>query len=425
MIVNAGLPEVPEPGTALVSLGAELATQTEAFTETLCSAMLAGIPGLPQDELMHRLLYASVRSNIEKAAQIYQGAVDLETISAPSPALEYARHLARRQAPPGALARAYRWGQFMQTQWAIDTLARILDDPAREEAALRELNGINFWYIDRVSELVLVEYQAERDRWLAHRSTVKAEAVARLLDGGDIDVAAMEEALGYRLRETHVAGIIWVDERHAGSADIAGIEGAARKLASAVGVTAEPLFWLRDPTTAWWWIPAVGDRAELLDSLRSAVGEIAPHLRVAIGPRGRGVEGFRESHRDALLAEQVARIAGDRAPTLVSASHQGVRAAALLAADLEGTRRLVRSTLGDLAADTRTAADLRATLHVYLEEGGSHTATAKRLHIHKNTVGYRLNKVADICGSALQDNRVELELALVACQWLGAAVLGE
>ncbi|WP_409180667.1 helix-turn-helix domain-containing protein [Amycolatopsis sp. VS8301801F10] len=62
----------------------------------------------------------------------------------------------------------------------------------------------------------------------------------------------------------------------------------------------------------------------------------------------------------------------------------------MLTADLEGTRRLVRNTLGNLAADTRTAADLRATPQVYLEERGSHSATAQRLHIHKNTVGYRL-----------------------------------
>lgn len=422
---SVGLPEAPEPGTALGALGAELSAQAEAFTATLCTAMLEGIPGLPRDELMRRLLYGSVRANIETAARIYQGAVDLETLTAPTPAFEYARHLARREAPPSALARAYRWGQFMQTQWAIETLTGILGDPAEEVAAFRELNGINFWYIDHVSELVLAEYQAERDRWLSHRSTVKAEALTRLLDGGDIDVDSTEKTLGYRLRTTHVAGVIWVDERHAGSADIAGLESAARKLAGSVGVPVEPLFWLRDPTTAWWWVPASGDREQTLSSLRSAVTELAPHMRVAIGPRGHGVEGFRESLRDALLAEHVARVAGDRAPALVAADDPGVRAAALLAVDLEGTRRLVRSTLGDLAADTRPAADLRTTLQVYLEEGGSHTATARRLHIHKNTVGYRLGKITEVCGSALQDNRVDLELALVACQRLGAAVLSE
>ncbi|WP_433521843.1 PucR family transcriptional regulator [Nocardia pseudovaccinii] len=362
---------------------------------------------------------------IETAALIYQGAVNLETLGAPAPAFEYARHLARREAPPSALARAYRWGQFMQTQWAIDTLTSILGDPVEEVTAFRELTGINFWYIDHVSELVLAEYQAERDRWLAHRNTVKAEALTRLLDGSDIDVASTEKSLGYPLRTTHVAGVIWVDERHAGSADIAGLESAARKLATSVGVPSKPLFWLRDPTTAWWWISPSGDRDQMLAALRSAVTDLAPHLRVAVGPRGHGVEGFRESLRDALLAEHVARVAGDRAPALVAASDQGVRAAALLATDLEGTRRLVRSTLGDLAADTRAAADLRLTLKVYLEEGSSHIATAKRLHIHKNTVGYRLGKITEACGSTLQNNRVDLELALVACERLGAAVLSD
>jgi DNA-binding PucR family transcriptional regulator len=160
------------------------------------------------------------------------------------------------------------------------------------------------------------------------------------------------------------------------------------------------------------------------DAFRLALAESdVPLLRLALGGPGHGVEGFRESHHDALAAERVSVIAGSAAPRVVSTTEPGVRCAAMLAADLSDTKRLVQSALRNLAADTPTNADLRETLRVYLEEQGSHSAAARRLHIHKNTVGYRLAKASDLSGGALTRNRVDTELALVACDWLGPAVL--
>ena len=68
--------------------------------------------------------------------------------------------------------------------------------------------------------------------------------------------------------------------------------------------------------------------------------------------------------------------------------------------------------------------DLRQLRYfVAVAEELSFSAAARRLHIHKNTVGYRLAKAADLSGKALTRNRVDTELALVACEWLGPAVL--
>lgn len=416
---------------AFTELGLALRRHRDEFAAQMHAEMLAGIDGLPHDEQMRDLLMSSVLANIETAERVYLGELPVSAIEAPDDALVYARHLAHREIRQSVLPRAYRWGQFMLTVWATDEFRRILDDPQAENEALEDLNRISFSYVDQISEQALTEYQAERDRWHTHRTTVKAEALDQLLDRDTPltgpDVVTSEHKLGYQLQATHVAGTVWIDDsgEPAGAAvDPADLERQTRRVIVAAGGKGEPLFRLRDSTEAWWWVHWPEDAPPPADAFRSALTELdVPVLRLALGGPGRGVEGFRESHHDALAAERVSMIAGPAAPRVVSTAEPGVRCAAMLAADLSDTKRLVQSALRKLAADTPTNADLRETLRVYLEEQGSHSAAARRLHIHKNTVGYRLAKAADLSGKALTRNRVDTELALVACEWLGPAVL--
>lgn len=48
--------------------------------------------------------------------------------------------------------------------------------------------------------------------------------------------------------------------------------------------------------------------------------------------------------------------------------------------------------------DARHGADLARTLYVYIQMGGSIAATADRLFLHRNSVGYRLQRVAEVSG---------------------------
>ena len=83
----------------------------------------------------------------------------------------------------------------------------------------------------------------------------------------------------------------------------------------------------------------------------------------------------------------------------------------------------MHSTLGALAIDDEPQARLRETARVFLSTGGSFTATAEQLMLHKNTVHYRIRKAEEIRGGPLQESRLDVELALSACRWLGSAVL--
>jgi DNA-binding PucR family transcriptional regulator len=144
-------------------------------------------------------------------------------------------------------------------------------------------------------------------------------------------------------------------------------------------------------------------------------------VRVALGEPGDGVDGSRATHRQALLAQTVAVAAGP-AGRLVTA-FADIRPLALMASDIDAMRAWVLDTLGALAIDDAQHARLRTTLRVFLSAGGSHTATAERLTMHKNTVHYRVNRAEEIRGRSFQDDRLGVELALLACDQLGPSVL--
>jgi len=55
---------------------------------------------------------------------------------------------------------------------------------------------------------------------------------------------------------------------------------------------------------------------------------------------------------------------------------------------------------------------LLATLKAYLAVNGSPTDAAGRLHLHRNTVLYRLGRIEEILGSDLRDADVRLTLHL-------------
>jgi DNA-binding PucR family transcriptional regulator len=100
-----------------------------------------------------------------------------------------------------------------------------------------------------------------------------------------------------------------------------------------------------------------------------------------------------------------------------------VASVALMCADRDALAGWVQDTLGELAAQDESMSRLRETLSTFLATGGSFTSSAQLLHLHKNTVQYRVRKAEEALGRPLQERRRDVELALHACQWLGAAVL--
>jgi DNA-binding PucR family transcriptional regulator len=89
---------------------------------------------------------------------------------------------------------------------------------------------------------------------------------------------------------------------------------------------------------------------------------------------------------------------------------------ALLAAVPDEVRRAfaLRVLEPVLDYDARTGAGLRETLEAFLECSGSWSRAAQQLHLHVNTVRYRIGRVEELTGRNLAElaDRVDVYLAL-------------
>lgn len=417
---------MPDAGSELQDVAVLLAERRVELTSQLVVEFGERIPELPTDPTLVDLLNGSAGSNLENLAHLLRGHVAIADIRAPAAAVEDARRLAQRGTPPSALLRAYRLGQQLILRWAGEEIQRRVADPALALATSQLLTETSFQYIDAVSEDVIGAYQDERERWLANRSAVQRETVEALLRGERVDPLAAEAALGYRLRQHHLGVVLWTaggaaQDQPDGLADSERVLGRVARLP---GVCGQPLFVPRDRESAWGWLPVSRsvDVAALAVAIEQVVGEVGGGVGVALGVPEAGEAGFRATHGGALAAHRVALLGATDG--VISFHDPTVRAAALLARDLPSTRWLVERSLGGLAEDNPAAARMRETLLAFVEDRESYVATAARLHLHKNTVKYRVDRALDVRGKPLGEERLDLELALVACRWLGPAVLG-
>jgi hypothetical protein len=413
-----------EAQARITAVGTAMGARLDELTDILHTGLAEGIDELKGDAPILELLRASIASNLETLVDIMRYDIAVDEVSSPPAAEEYARRLAQRGISSLALVRAYRLGQQLVLAWSFEEIARQEKDPQVAYAAATVITDLTFNYVDSISEQVVHEYEAEREKWLANRNTVRAAVLKELVAGDAVDVATAESALSYRLRQRHLGVLLWSADSATSTGALRQLERLLLQLGKAVGATGQPLFYPTDRSTAWGWIPLGRSQDDVtLASLQAVLDGADASLHAAVGTPAAGAPGFRISHLEATRAQQVALAARSRALRLTAFSDPEVRAAAMLASDLDGARRLVAKALGSLAADTEGALRLRDTLLVFLAEKGSYTATADRIHLHKNTVKYRIDKAIEERGRPIDDERLELELALIAARWLGGSVL--
>jgi PucR C-terminal helix-turn-helix domain len=154
-------------------------------------------------------------------------------------------------------------------------------------------------------------------------------------------------------------------------------------------------------------VPAPADRRELERAVRDRSAALGPEV-----PWQEGAVSFAR-------AREVLRLAGDGGiddggSLLVAESH---KLTLLLGADRRLARDVAESALAPLAAETELSQErLGSTLDAWLRHRGRTEAVARALHVHPQTVRYRLARLRELFGSRLDDpdGRFELELALRA-----------
>ena len=199
------------------------------------------------------------------------------------------------------------------------------------------------------------------------------------------------------------------------------------ELGQAAGAGANPLFVAANRVTGWGWLPfktAVDDALEkTTEKIRVLVAGRSDSPSLGIGKFAPGVDGFRRSHQQAQRARSVAIARRQDGPTLLAATDPGLSLAALLAGDISEARDWVADALGDLAGDDENDERMRETLRVFLRCGSSYKLAAEELTLHFNTVRYRVGRAIARLGRPIDDDRLDVEVALLLCQWFGAAVL--
>jgi hypothetical protein len=288
-----------------------------------------------------------------------------------------------------ALLAAYRIGARLS--WERFVAAG--EAAGHEPATLYRLASSIFSYIDAISAESIEGYAQERAAAEGARQS-RRRALALLLARDDVsadEVLDLARHAGWP-RPATVAGLV------AGVAD-------ADRLASRLGGDAIAAA-DRSGATCIAFVPdpdAPGRRAQLETALRDTAAALGPTVTLGRAPhslaRARAAQAL---VGEGLLATAGLAVADEHLPALLL--HGGDAA---LAADL-ATRAL--APLDDLRPGPR--ARLTETLRAWLDHPGQVQRVAGELHVHPQTVRYRLAQLRELFGERLEDAEARFELAL-------------
>jgi hypothetical protein len=318
-------------------------------------------------------------------------------------------------------------------QWVLAVAADASDWPAGR----REL-------LDGVTQLIAVE----RDRRDAARSVRRrlagevvdlvqsgapaAETAARLRAAGPLLLPGAGSAAYWQVV---VASVDWegeareetagrlardlLEEVLAGAGDgLEGEEAADRAAVTQLGAEAVALVPLATRTGE----EADGASSEL--SASALVGTGAAPLAAGLGAEGRltlgvsaavhSAEGLRGALEEARHAR---RVAAARPGPVAAAGHQELASHVLLLPFVpDDVRRAFTARLLDplRVYDRRHRAELIPTLEAFLDSDGSWTRCAARLHLHVNTLRYRVGRIEQLTGRDLSrlEDKLDFFLAL-------------
>lgn len=400
--------EPPSPRVReLIRQGAELALHAPSeWLEEIDQATLSteSMKVIAEDPVLAAGTRRTNRANLIHwaSANVLNPGAPVEANLAPE-SLAIARDLVRRGVSESAL-HAYRTGQNAAWLRWMAIVFQLTSDPT----ALRELLDVTARsissFIDATIAAISAQMNAERAELTRGTHAERREVVALILDGAPITEQNASRRLGYKLDQSHRAAVVWSDE---GEANLGSLEAAAEALSrTAVGL--RPLTVVATAATVWVWIPGgtSPDRASI-----NAALSISSVIRLAIGSAGRGMDGFRRGHLDALTAQRmVARLGSNQK----SVSFDEVRLVSLVTTEPDAADLFVRHTLGDLESASE---EILAALRTFLREGCNASQTAERLHTHRNTLLRRLARAEELLPRPLEENRLDIGVALEVMRW--------
>lgn len=294
----------------------------------------------------------------------------------------------------------------------LDAAERVVPEPQRF-AEMRRINEALFGVVDIVTARMADEYARAHEAWLTSSVALRTQIVEDLLQGTAVPLDRATRVLGYDLSRCHLAVVVWTGATT--PAEPIQLRTAAAQTLSAARCVSTLIL----PVGAqrvWAW----GSRTSQPPESVVPTTPPPPGVRIAIGLAGAGVEGFRDSHRQ---AAEAARVGAMSTHDAWSFRYQDLDLVAMLSTDLPAAREFVARELGGLAGNTDSVATMRRTLKLYLDRDRSLAAAATDLHVARNTVAYRVQRAEQLRGRPATDRRLQLHAALTLADELGDAVL--
>jgi DNA-binding PucR family transcriptional regulator len=334
----------------------------------------------------------------------------------PAPTLAYARDGAQHGVELTTLMRSYRLAHAAIARCFSEILDARAGNADDGKLAAELGSAWMFAYVDAALCQAEHVYTAERDRWSRSAAASQVETITTILAGQPIDNDVATRRLRHEVRRWHIAAVAWLDTQEEGRNTQAILESAIRDIASAVGNQHPLLYPLGILSVAAWVSSHSEIPSKVLDELRFRTSS-APGVRVAIGEPGGGLAGLRSSYVEALEAQRIARLA--QRPVGTVTRYQAISLRAIATVDIEQTRTFVRRELGRLGETDETTRRLAATVRAFLDENCSRGRTAKRLHVHENTVAYRIRQAEELLGRPVDKRTLELRAALALADLVG------
>jgi DNA-binding PucR family transcriptional regulator len=386
-------------------LADELDQRTHEYAGLVLDRIAVEVPELLADERSRVLARTGSQALLREFGTALRHELGSIHYHAPTAALAFSRHLAREGVSLAAILRSYRLGQEVLFARAAELASEAPSD-GDAVSALARIGTVSFRFVDGAMTDVAHEYETQRELFIRGTLAQRASTLQALLSGRAVDIGVAERTLGRRLDGPHLAIVAWSADL---AADSDAIANAAQELLRAIG-QGRPLIVTDTPGEATIWTTPASNAIPVHD----LAALLPAGTRAGIGRPGSGTDGFVTTKRQADLARSVA---GTRHAAAVTFYDDAALAAVLLR-DREAARAFAADELGELAADTRAARELRETLATLFASQYDQSRTADVLGVHRNTIAKRLRRAEAILGSPITSRPRELEAALLIAETL-------
>jgi len=410
VVPDAGEPDAREPlspqaadlvrriARVILNEPADLMAEVHAAVSAAADEPLRSEPTLAAE------VAASTRSNVlHWAASIARDPGGRVPANLTPEVLGIAREAFRRGIEQTVYTTYHAGQNAVQAYWMRVAFA-LSADPAVLRQVLEAGSESVAGFVDDMVAVLSEQLRRERAELARSSHARRFEVVSLILDNAPITTGRASAQLGYDLRRRHTAAVLWTDPRRPDQAALA----AAAEALSPVTRAREVLTVIASSSSMWAWLAAAVETGA--GAIAAATGQ-QPAVRVAVGPVGAGIDGFRRSHFDAVATQRLM----SRRPDLRVARFADVQLVTLALADEQRAREFVGRTLGELADADR---ELRDTLCVYIGEQFSAARAARALYTHRNTVLNRLQRAERLLPLPLVGHGLEVGVALEIAQWL-------